>query len=32
MLGRFLSLEDAKDVLKEYNKKITKSGYGVDYN
>ncbi len=31
MLGRFIDLEDAKKILVEYNRKITKSGYGVDY-
>jgi hypothetical protein len=31
MLGRFIDLEDAKSTLRDYNKKITKSGYGVEY-
>jgi len=31
MLGRFVSIEDAKKVLVKYNKTVVKSGYGVEY-
>ena len=31
MLGRFVSIDDAKKVLVKYNKTVAKSGYGVEY-
>ncbi len=30
-LGRYTDIEDAKAVLKEFNKRVTTRGYGVDY-